>query len=84
MEEQKHILEENKKLRRLQLMVDLQIQILYQRENLDLSEGLRIIGQTRNYAISLFPGKENVFNLIYRPRMMRVLEERGIIGYSNN
>lgn len=84
MNEQKQITEENKKIRRLQLMVDLQIQLLYQWNNLRLSEGLKIIDQTRQYALSLFPGTEDVFNLIYRPRMMRVLRERGIIDYSKN
>ena len=78
------IVQENKKLRRLQLMVDLTIQILYQSEGLTLHQGLEYINQVRKYAIGLFPRKGKTFDLIYRPRLLRVLQERGIIGFTSN
>ncbi len=76
--------EENKKIRRLQLMVDLTGQILYQSTDLTLSEGLRHIDIVREYAIRLFPGKGQTFDLIYRPRLLRILRERGILYFSLN
>lgn len=84
MTRQELIVQENKKLRRLQLMVDLTIQILYQTEGLTLQQGLDYINQVRKYAVELFPRKGKTFDLIYRPRLLRVLQERGVIGFTSN
>jgi hypothetical protein len=78
------ILEENKKLRRLQLMIDLTIQILYQSDTLDFREAMNYIQNARSFALSLFPDKGSTFDLIYRPRLMRVLREKGILDFSKN
>ncbi|OGB66168.1 MAG: hypothetical protein A2Y94_01730 [Caldithrix sp. RBG_13_44_9] len=76
--------EETKNLRRLQLMVDLTIQILYQTADLSLLEGLRHIQNAKNFALALFPTKAETFDLLYKPRLLRVLKERGIIDFSLN
>jgi hypothetical protein len=39
-------------------------------------EGLRLIEQTRQDIVELFPGKEEVFDLVLRPRFLRILNER--------
>lgn len=77
--DRKQILEENKKIRHLQIMVHLTMQILYQSEGLTAAEGLQYIKRARQYATSLFPGKGDVFDLIYRTRLLRILHERGIL-----
>jgi hypothetical protein len=76
--------EENKKLRRLQLMIDLTIQTLYQSEQITLGEGLQYIRGARNYALHLFPEKGEAFDLIYKPRLIRALKERGVFSQSRN
>lgn len=76
--------EENRKIRHLKLMIDLTSQILYQSESLTLIEGLAQIEAARKFAISLFPGKGQVFDLIYRPRLLRILSERGLLLTSSN
>ncbi|MBN2365764.1 MAG: hypothetical protein JXL67_06330 [Calditrichaeota bacterium] len=76
--------EEKKNLRRLQLMVDLTIQILYQSKEMTLPEALAHIMSARKFALQLFPGKGETFDLIYKPRMMRILRERGILDISQN
>ncbi|RMG63511.1 MAG: hypothetical protein D6715_11150 [Calditrichaeota bacterium] len=76
--------EENRRLRRLALMVDLTIQILAQTEELTLNEAFMHIRAARQYAVHLFPGKGEVFDLIYRPRMLRVLKERGMLPWETN
>lgn len=76
--------EENKKVRRLQMMVDLTIQLLYQTEDLNYKEGLYYIHNARNFALALFPDKADAFDLIYKPRLFRVLRERGIFETSGN
>jgi hypothetical protein len=76
--------EENKKIRHLRLMVDLTCQLLYQEKGLTLSEGLNRIQSVKTYAESLFPEKGDVFDLIYRPRLIRILKERGLFNPSLN
>ena len=68
--------EENRRLRRLRLVVDLTIARLYQDPNLSLLEALQLTERCRDAALALFPGKETAFELIYRPRFERVLRAR--------
>ncbi len=75
---------ENRKMRRLRLMMDFTIQLLYQEDGLTFMRGMMYIQQAREFAASLFPGKAHVFDLIYKPRMMRVLAERGLIPEETN
>ncbi len=73
------IREENRKIRRLQLMVDMTLQLLSQVRDLTLPEALQYIENVRHFALFLFPDKEREFELIYTPRFFRVLRERGLI-----
>ena len=68
--------EENRRLRRLRLLVDLTLSRLYQDPDLSLLEALEIIETCRDTALTLFPGKEVAFELIYRPRFERVVMTR--------
>lgn len=76
----KELKEENRKLRHLRLMMDLTIQLLYQKQDLTLTESFNYIKTAKKYAISLFPDKGEVFDLIYRPRLLRVISERGLLN----
>jgi hypothetical protein len=67
--------EENRKIRYLRILVDLSI-LSIQQDDLLLEEALERVEDVKRAACSLFPGKEEVFELIYRPRFNRVLEER--------
>lgn len=68
--------EELRKIRRLQLMVDMVFSVLYQDPDLTLSGASEIIANCKNAALAIFPGKELAFDLIYKPRFQRVLVER--------
>jgi hypothetical protein len=68
------IQEENRKIRRLRLLVDFTISLLYQ-SNLTLPEALKLIANTKTTVLGLFPGKEHVYDLIYKPRFERILTE---------
>lgn len=68
--------DENRKLRRLRLLVDLVLARLYQDPELTLLEALDLVERCRDAALHLFPGKEEAFELIYRPRFERVLAAR--------
>jgi hypothetical protein len=67
--------EENRKIRYLRFLVDLSI-LSIQQDDLLLEEALERVEDVKRAACSLFPGKEEVFELIYRPRFNRVIEER--------
>jgi hypothetical protein len=68
--------EERRKLSRLQRMIDMVISILRQDPNLKLEEANQIVANCKIAALSMFPDKELAFDLIYRPRLQRVLAER--------
>lgn len=70
--------EENKKIRHLRFIIDFTTNIIMQTET-PLSEAQRMIEGTRRLATTLFPGKEEVYDLIYKPRFRRILSERYVI-----
>ena len=69
------IREENRKIRYLRFLVDFSI-LSIQQDDLLLQEALELVGELKRAACNLFPGKEETFELIYRPRFNRVIEER--------
>jgi len=74
-EEDSRIKEENRKIRYLRFLVDFSI-LSIQREDLSLEEASELVEDVKRAACGLFPGKEEVFELIYRPRFNRVIKER--------
>src|SRR5262249_40233608 len=68
--------EEGRKLRRLQVMVGMVLSVLSQDANLTKDEAREMAANCRTAALAMFPGKELAFDLIYRPRLERVMEER--------
>ena len=73
--EEKEIQEENRKIRYLRFLVDFSI-LSIQQEDLHLQAALERVEDVKRVACSLFPGKEETFELIYRHRFNRVIEER--------
>ena len=74
-EERRQINEENRKIRYLRFLVDFSI-LSIQQENLSFDEASELVEDVKRAACGLFPGKEEVFELIYRPRFNRVIQER--------
>jgi hypothetical protein len=71
--------EEERRLRMLRLVVDLNQALLMRQRELTLRESFDILKNTRLAARNLFPGKEEVFELIYTPRFMRIIRERFLV-----
>jgi len=69
------ILEENRKVRRLQVVVNLVMNLLRQ-SDLPVEEAAALVAQTRQFALRLFPDKEQTYDLIYQPRFRRLLTEK--------
>ena len=74
-ERQAEIDEENRKLRRMQWVVNMVMATICD-TNVSVEEASELIASTRNYILGLFPGKELAYDLIYRPRFQRLMSER--------
>ena len=69
------IAEESRRLRRLQLTVRLVMNVISQ-GNLPFEEASQLVSATRRVALNLFPGKEQTYDLIYQPRLQRLLAQK--------
>jgi hypothetical protein len=69
-------LEEARKIRRLQMMISMVMSVIGQDRDLTVEEASELVANARRAALSLFPGKELAFDLIYRPRLQRLMNER--------
>jgi hypothetical protein len=69
------IQEEARKVRRLQLVMELVTSTLEQ-EDMPIEEASEMVAATRQFALNLFPDKGHTFDLIYRPRLQRILAEK--------
>jgi hypothetical protein len=69
------IREETRRLRRLQLTVRLVMSIISQ-SNLPFEEASEMVAATRRVALTLFPGKELAYDLLYKPRLQRLLAQK--------
>jgi hypothetical protein len=67
--------DENKRIRRLCFLVDLSLEYIGNRA-LTHEEALGIVEGVKRHAISLFPGKEETFDIIYAPRFKRLLNTK--------
>jgi len=69
------IILENKKIRTLRILVD-SASLLISRGDLSREESWEMVEKVKQWAVILFPGKEDTFDLIYLPRFRRIIEER--------
>jgi hypothetical protein len=68
--------QEQKLIRRLQMMMNLVMQTIAQDSSLTIDEAAQMIGDSRKAALAMFPGKELAYDLIWRPRFQRLMRER--------
>jgi len=73
------LLDEEKKMRRLRLIVDLTQAILIQQHDLTLTEAIEIMRDAKKAALNLFPDKESVYDLVYSPRFKKIIAQRFVI-----
>jgi hypothetical protein len=68
--------EESRKIRRLQMVMNMVTQVIAQDTSLTVEEASEMVADTRRLALGMFPDKELAFNLIYWPRLQRLMRER--------
>jgi hypothetical protein len=69
-------LDEGQRLRRLQFMMNLVMQVIAQDSQLTVEEASQMVADSRTAALAMFPGKELAYDLLYRPRFQRLMRER--------
>ena len=67
---------EARKLRRLQLMMSMVMSVISQDPDLTLAEAADISANARRAALNMFPDKELAYDILYRPRLERLMNER--------
>ena len=68
--------EETKNIRRLQLMISMVSSVISQDPDLTVEEAAGMVANARRAALAMFPGKELAFDILYKPRLQRLMRER--------
>lgn len=68
--------DEQRRLRRLQIMVNMVMSVIGQDLTMTVDEASEMVADTRRAALAMFPGKELAFDLLYKPRLQRLMRER--------
>jgi hypothetical protein len=57
-------------------MMDVVMSVIGQDKSLTIDEAAQLIADSRAAALTMFPDKEEAYNLLYRPRLQRLMRER--------
>jgi hypothetical protein len=68
--------DERRRLRRLQILMSMVMSVIAQDPEMTVEEAAEMVANTRRAALAMFPGKELAFDLIYKPRLERLMRER--------
>ena len=68
--------EEGRKIRRLQLMISMVMSVIAQDPNLTVEEASELAANAKRAALAMFPDKELAFDILYKPRLQRLMRER--------
>ena len=67
--------EEERRVRKVRLVVDLTSAVLWQAD-ITLEEAFEVTSAARRKVLELFPESANTYDLIYSPRFRRIITER--------
>ena len=68
--------EEARRIRRLQLMMTMVMQVIQQDRSLPVEQASEMVADARRAALAMFPDKALAFDLIFWPRLQRLMRER--------
>ena len=74
--EQQEQEEERRKLRRLQVMMNMVMSVISQDQDLTVEEAAELVANTKRAALAMFPDKEFAYDILYKPRLQRLMAER--------
>jgi hypothetical protein len=70
------IQQEAQKIRRLQIMISMVMSVISQDPNLTIEEASELVAGTKRAALAMFPDKEFAYDILYKPRLQRLMKER--------
>ncbi|MGA2388392.1 MAG: hypothetical protein ABSF97_05500 [Candidatus Sulfotelmatobacter sp.] len=68
--------DEARKIRRLQLMISMVSSVISQDPTLTIEEASELAAGAKRAALAMFPDKELAYDLLYKPRLQRLMRER--------
>ena len=68
--------QERRKLRRLQVMISMVMSVISQDPNMTIEEASELAAGAKNAALAMFPDKELAYDILYKPRLQRLMNER--------
>jgi hypothetical protein len=68
--------DERRKLRRLQIMMNMVLSVISQDPELTVEEAAELAANAKRAALAMFPDKELAYDILYKPRLQRVIAER--------
>ncbi len=68
--------EEQRLIRRMQMMMTMVMNVIAQDGSLSVDEASQMIADARAATLSMFPGKELAYDLIWKPRFQRLMQDR--------
>ena len=68
--------QERRKLRRLQVMISMVMSVISQDPNMTVEEASELAAGAKNAALAMFPDKELAYDILYKPRLQRLMNER--------
>jgi hypothetical protein len=69
-------LQEAQKIRRLQVMISMVMSVISQDPNLTIEEASELAAGAKRAALAMFPDKEFAYDILYKPRLQRLMRER--------
>jgi hypothetical protein len=67
---------ERRKLRRLQIMMSMVMSVISQDADLSVEEASELAANAKRAALAMFPDKEFAYDILYKPRLQRLMAER--------
>jgi hypothetical protein len=68
--------QEAQKIRRLQIMISMVMSVISQDPNLTVEEASELAAGAKRAALAMFPDKEFAYDILYKPRLQRLMRER--------
>ena len=68
--------DERRKLRRLQIMMNMVMSVISQDADMTIEEASELAANAKRAALALFPDKEFAYDILYKPRLQRIIAER--------
>jgi len=68
--------QEARKIRRLQVMMGMGMAVISQDPSLTVEEASELAAGAKRAALAMFPDKELAYDLLYKPRLQRLMNER--------